>query len=80
MKLSKNTLEKLASIFDEFKNVEFRNFTEQFDNTLAEVDKNRLHLDLSFLKAVDPNFDESVMTHFLLNLYGRIRRVLDLWI
>jgi hypothetical protein len=76
-KLTEEVLSKISRIFDEFKSVEFRYIHEQFSDSLEEVDCNRLRLDLEFLKALDPKIDEILIRNSLLDLYGKLRGVLD---
>jgi hypothetical protein len=52
--LARKFSKKIAAVFDEFHNKEFRNIHKQFSTDVTMVDNNRLKLDIDFLKSLDP--------------------------
>jgi hypothetical protein len=73
--LPRDKLEACAKLFDEFKDAKLARITDQY-GARGEIDKLRLKLDSSFLKAfgIEPNKAD------LLALYGEIRQSLIQWI
>jgi hypothetical protein len=80
MELDMNTLKNFSAIFDKFSNVEFRNLNKQFSSDKTKVDKNRLDLDLAFLKALNPSINNDLARESLLKVYGKLKKSLDAWI
>ena len=72
--LAKNKIKALAKIYDEFKDKELARIPEQYGSK-GEVDKLRVQLDLSFLKCLGIQVEESV----LLSLYSQIGSSLAQW-
>ena len=73
-RLAKNKVKALAQIYDEFKDKELARIPEQYGSK-GEVDKLRVQLDLSFLKCLGIQVEESA----LLSLYSQIGSSLAQW-
>jgi len=77
-RLSGEAVARLVELFDRVSGRPLRRVVEQYDP--KDPDPVRLELDLGFLGALDPGLDLSRAEGELLELYGRVRRALGLWL
>lgn len=76
--LDKDTLKRLANIFDKYSNKPLKRIKYQFNP--QNPDPVRLGLDLEFLKALRPDLDDEFVKNELFELYRHIYIALQTWI
>ncbi|WP_243681699.1 hypothetical protein, partial [Vulcanisaeta souniana] len=74
-RLSIDTLNAIAKVFDTYANKEFKRIPEQYGE-----DPVRLSFDLDFLRALSPGINEDEVRTCLIDLYKRLGTVLKTWI
>ena len=74
--LSEDKLDKLAGLFDKYKDMELRRLPEQF----RSKQEGRLSLDLEFVKVFAPNVNRAGVRKSLLRLYEEVDKAIQGWI
>lgn len=76
--LSSETLKRLVKVFDECAIKELKRLPQQFNP--KNPDPIRLHIDIGFLKALNPHLNEKAIKRELLQVYGYLNIALKQWI